>query len=93
MPAAEAQQARCAVRRIKQPVLEGVVGGTTHQQRLAGEKVQGGQRAVMRILKPGITRLKSKQAHVHTHAGMPCHRKLDTAQATMTEQTTWGTCI
>ena len=48
--AAEAQQTGCAVCQVKEPLLEGVVGCATHQQRLPRKEVQGGQRAIVCIL-------------------------------------------
>lgn len=50
VPAPEAQQAGCAISRVKEPLLYGIVCCTAHQQGLPREEVQRIQGTIMGIL-------------------------------------------
>lgn len=63
--AAKSQQAGGAISQIKEPLLEGVVCCTAHQQGLTREEVQRRQGAIMSILHTCIMKIHIQTQVVH----------------------------
>ena len=74
MSSPEAEQPRCSVSRIEQPLLEGVITRCTHEAGLAWEEVQSKQRRIVCVPDDGVQPplLQIPNGH-HARTAACCH--------------------